>query len=75
MPAEHPEWERLACQKQGDRLRQAREHAHLSQEKLAEKAALGRSTVQRIESGEGIKYIHLIRIARALDVDVADLVR
>lgn len=75
MPDDQPEWERLACQQQGDRIREAREHANLTQEKLAERAELGRSTVQRIEAGIGIKYTHLVRVARALDVQVADLVK
>ena len=66
---------RIACQQQGDRVRWAREHANLTQEKLAEKAELGRSTIQRVESGDGIKYAHLYLIAMALDVQVADLVR
>jgi transcriptional regulator with XRE-family HTH domain len=75
VPDAQPEWIRLACQQQGDRIREAREHANLSQEKLAERAELGRSTIQRIEAGAGIKYVHLIVIARALDVPLADLVR
>ncbi|MDX3679525.1 helix-turn-helix domain-containing protein [Streptomyces scabiei] len=75
MPDDLPELIR-ACQQQGDRIRQAREYANLSQETLAERADLGRSTIQRIESGfTGIKFTHLYLIARALDVQVADLVR
>lgn len=75
MPDDQPEWIRLACQQQGERIRQAREHANLTQEKLAERVDLGRSTIQRIEAGEGIKYVHLLRVAKALDVALADLVR
>jgi len=75
VPDDLPEWMRLACQQQGDRIREAREYANLTQEKLADHAGLGRSTLQRIEAGSGIKYVHLIRIARALGVPVADLVR
>ncbi|MEU0215942.1 helix-turn-helix transcriptional regulator [Streptomyces sp. NPDC006265] len=75
MPDAQPKWIRLACQQQGDRIREAREHANLSQEKLAEKAELGRSTIQRIEAGAGIKYVHLLVIARALDVPLAELVQ
>ncbi|MFJ8791382.1 helix-turn-helix domain-containing protein [Streptomyces sp. NPDC102462] len=75
MPDDQPEWIRAACQRQGVRIRQAREHANLSQEALAERAELGRSTIQRVEAGEGIKYVHLLRIARALAVPLADLVR
>ncbi|MEU0221385.1 helix-turn-helix transcriptional regulator [Streptomyces sp. NPDC006265] len=74
MPEALPEWIRLACQQQGDRIREAREHANLTQEKLAEKTELGRSTVQRIEAGSGIKYVHLLVIARALEVPLSELV-
>jgi transcriptional regulator with XRE-family HTH domain len=75
VPDDQPEWIRLACQQQGDRIREAREHANLTQEKLADRAGLGRSTLQRVEAGSGIKYVHLIRIARALDMQLAELVR
>lgn len=75
MPDDLPEWIRLACQQQGVRIRQAREYANLTQEQLAEKSGLSRSTVQRVETGEGIKYVHLLRIAKALGVAVADLER
>ncbi len=75
MPDAQPDSLRIACQQQGDRVRRAREHANLSQEKLAEKAELGRSTIQRVEAGVGIKYAHLYLIAQALEVQVADLVR
>jgi transcriptional regulator with XRE-family HTH domain len=75
VPDAQPSWIRLACQQQGVRIREAREHANLTQEKLAERTELGRSTIQRIESGAGIKYVHLLVIARALDVPVAELVQ
>ncbi|MEU3095493.1 helix-turn-helix transcriptional regulator [Streptomyces sp. NPDC006967] len=75
MPDDLPEWIRIACQKQGDRIRQAREHANLTQEQFAERTDLGRSTIQRIEAGHGIKYVHLLAIARALNMPLADLVR
>lgn len=73
VPDDQPEWIRLACQRQGVRIREAREHANLTQEKLAERAELSRSTMQRIEAGEGIKLTHLLLIAHALDVRPADL--
>jgi len=75
VPDDQPEWIRDACQQQGNRIRLAREHANLTQEKLAERAELGRSTIQRIETGDGIKYVHLLLIARALNVPLVDLVR
>jgi transcriptional regulator with XRE-family HTH domain len=75
VPDDQPEWIRRACQRQGERVRKAREHRNLTQEKLAELVDLGRSTIQRIEAGEGIKYAHLVVIAHALDMEVPDLVR
>jgi transcriptional regulator with XRE-family HTH domain len=74
VPDDQPEWIRLACQQQGDRIRQAREHANLTQEQLAEQIELHRSTVQRIEAGSGIKYVHLLLVAHALEVPLAELV-
>ncbi|MFC8512011.1 helix-turn-helix domain-containing protein [Streptomyces sp. NPDC057257] len=75
MPDDQPEWIRLACQEQGVRVRKAREYANLTQEELVERSGLSRSTIQRVESGIGIKWVHLVRIAKALGVPVADLVR
>lgn len=74
MPDDQPQWIRLACQQQGNRVRQAREHANLTQEALAERMEVGRSTVQRIEVGSGIKFVHLLLVARALDVPLGELV-
>ncbi|MFJ9374454.1 helix-turn-helix transcriptional regulator [Streptomyces sp. NPDC101455] len=73
MPDDQPEWIRLACQRQGVRIREAREHANLTQEKLAERAQMSRSTIQRVEAGEGIKLTHLLLIARALEMRLVDL--
>lgn len=38
-------------------------------------AGLNRWTVQRVEAGEEVKLSTLLRIARALDTPLADLVR
>jgi transcriptional regulator with XRE-family HTH domain len=75
VPDDQPEWIRLACQRQGERIRTAREHANLTQERLAEQVDLGRSTIQRIEAGEGIKYVHLLLVAKALDLELGDFVQ
>ncbi|MFD3929670.1 helix-turn-helix domain-containing protein [Streptomyces sp. NPDC058614] len=75
MPDDQRQWIRLACQEQGVRIREAREYANLTQEQLAERMEAGRSTVQRIEAGTGIKYSHLLLVSRALDIPLADLVR
>ena len=48
----------------------------IGQEQLAERVDLDRKTVNRIEQGTyGTSVDHLIRIAHALDVPLADLVR
>jgi transcriptional regulator with XRE-family HTH domain len=46
-----------------------REEANLSQEALAEKAAIGRATLIRIENGEhSPRYETIMKLARALQV-------
>lgn len=69
-----PEW--IVQQRQiiGDHVRRAREDAKLTQEQLWERAGVKRLTLQRIESGATDPRIGwLLRIARALDINVADL--
>ncbi|MEW1892289.1 helix-turn-helix transcriptional regulator [Streptomyces sp. NPDC085659] len=49
---------------------------NLSQEALAEDAGISRETVQRIERAtNNPRLSDLLRIARALDVHLADLIR
>ncbi|MFG3476496.1 MULTISPECIES: helix-turn-helix domain-containing protein [Streptomyces] len=50
-------------------------YADLTQERLAHRAGIDRSTVQRIEAGEEMKISHLLLIARELRIHVADLLR
>jgi len=60
----------------GKTLREERKRAGISQEKLAEKAGLTRNYIGQTERAE--KRIHLetlARIAKALGVQVRDLVR
>lgn len=58
----------------GDRVRAAREDANLTQEELAYRTGITRLTVQRIESGATDARIGwLLRIARSLDVPLANL--
>ncbi|WP_327308023.1 helix-turn-helix transcriptional regulator [Streptomyces sp. NBC_01298] len=58
----------------GDRIRVARIHEGLTQERLAEHAGVDRSTVQRLEGGTtDAKISHLLRIARVLRVSVKSL--
>lgn len=62
----------------GDQIRAARREARprLSQEKLAEMAGMDRQAINRIEQGHQAALIdNLIRIADALGVPLADLVR
>lgn len=59
----------------GERVRAAREHAGLTQEQLHLAARIDRVTLQRVEAGQDTKVSTLLRIAGALDVPLADLVR
>lgn len=60
----------------GNRIRDTRLWRNLTQETLAETARLDRKTIGRIELGETAARIDwLIRIADALQVPLADLVR
>lgn len=74
MPADQPEWILAARRAVGDRIRDTRIWRNLTQEKLAELTGIDRSTIQRIERGTSdAKVSHLLRIARALDIHVAEL--
>lgn len=60
----------------GDNIRAERLRQKLTQERLAELTDLDRKTVNRIEQGVTATLIdHLLLIADALDVPLADLVR
>jgi transcriptional regulator with XRE-family HTH domain len=50
----------------GRRVAAHRVAMRLNQNDLAERAGVGRSTVQRIESGESIQLLSLVKILRAL---------
>jgi transcriptional regulator with XRE-family HTH domain len=68
-PPKHP-----ALKKLGARIRYLREQKKLSQEALADVANVGRSYMSGIERGvRNCSTLHLLRIARALRVPVADL--
>jgi DNA-binding XRE family transcriptional regulator len=67
--AKHPALRRL-----GANIRQLRSERGLSQEATADLANIGRSYMSGIERGvRNCSTLHLIRIARALRVSVADL--
>ncbi len=50
----------------GSRLARARLERNTSQEQLAHEAGVGKTTVERVESGREVKLSSLIRILRAL---------
>lgn len=71
-----PDWVVARRRAIGDRIRSARLHANLTQEKLAELAGMDRQAINRIEQGHASPRLdNLIRIAEALGVPLADLVR
>ncbi|MCM2427400.1 helix-turn-helix domain-containing protein [Streptomyces sp. RKAG337] len=71
-----PGWVLPRRQAIGQRIRSTREHAHLTQEALAGATGLDRSTIIRIEAGSSSTFLdHLLLIAGALGVPLADLVR
>ncbi|HEV2208585.1 MAG TPA: helix-turn-helix transcriptional regulator [Verrucomicrobiae bacterium] len=59
----------------GEAIRERRKKADWSQEKLAERADLSMVFISRVERGkESPSFDSLVRIARALGVQVRDLV-
>ncbi len=68
-PARHPALKRL-----GGRIRYLRQQRGLSQEALADVAHIGRSYMSGVERGvRNCSALHLLRLAKALHVRVADL--
>ncbi|MFK0124864.1 helix-turn-helix domain-containing protein [Streptomyces nigra] len=60
----------------GDRIRAERDRQHITQERLYLGAGISRDVLQRIEGGRHNPTLYtLLRIARVLDVPLADLVR
>jgi transcriptional regulator with XRE-family HTH domain len=60
----------------GDRVREFRHGLGLSQEQLALKASVNRTYIATVEAGRRNPSLDLIaRLASALEVDAADLVR
>lgn len=70
-----PAWVVTRRQAIGDQIRAAREKAGITQEALAERIDRDRKTVNRIEQGHPMSIDHLLLIAHALDIPLADLVR
>lgn len=60
----------------GKRIRTYREEKGFSQEELAEKLHISRSTYQRIENGETNSWInHIEKICTSLDVEMDDILK
>ncbi|MFL1903060.1 helix-turn-helix domain-containing protein [Streptomyces tauricus] len=71
-----PEWVPARRRAIGDRIRAERVHQKLTQERLGELTRLDRKTINRVEQGTHATSIdHLLLIADALNVPLADLVR
>jgi DNA-binding Xre family transcriptional regulator len=50
-----------------------RKRGAMTQKELAEKAGVSRTVVQRVEAGKSVEFENLLKIARALEVEPADL--
>ncbi|MFF4246205.1 helix-turn-helix domain-containing protein [Streptomyces sp. NPDC001822] len=60
----------------GERIRAVRLHASLTQEQVSLRSGIGLASYNRIEQGHASPMLDsLIRIADAIGVDLADLVR
>lgn len=71
-----PDWVPALRRTIGNRIRTERKRQKLTQERLAERVDLDRKTISRIENGAHSTLLdHLLLIADALDISLADLVR
>lgn len=52
----------------GTRLKSERIRQRLKQEDLAERSGVGKSTVERLEKGESVQFLNLIKIMRVLNL-------
>lgn len=59
----------------GTAIKQRRQELDISQEDLAARAGLNRTYIGDIERGaRNVAFLNLVRLARALDMDLGDLV-
>ncbi|MFD9777105.1 helix-turn-helix domain-containing protein [[Kitasatospora] papulosa] len=71
---DHPSWLDEERRRLGDGIRAQRMRQNLTQEALAYRAGISRDTVQRVErASNNPRLTDLLRIARALDTQLADL--
>jgi DNA-binding XRE family transcriptional regulator len=76
MPSEQPAWVLTRRELIGARIRDARVTADLSQVELANRVGADHKTIHRIEYGQSDPRLTLLlRIAQAVDVPLAELVR
>lgn len=74
MDAKYSEGERIFLEKIGNKIRELRSKANLSQEKLSYACDLDRTYIGSVERGErNISVINLQKIAVALNVEVSVL--
>lgn len=59
----------------GDRVRAERERQRLTQEQVILAGRIDRVTLWRVETGQEVVLSTLLKVARVLDVPLADLVR
>jgi transcriptional regulator with XRE-family HTH domain len=61
----------------GERVRQIRHAQGISQERFAEKAGVGRITIQRLEAGaqRNVSLVNTARIARAFGLTIDELLK
>lgn len=59
----------------GINIRAERRRQNLTQDQVWLAARINRWTLQRVEAGEEMQLSTLLRVARALDVPLSDLVR
>lgn len=55
-------------QELGERLARCRLDSALTQASLAEQAGVSKSTIERLEDGESVQLINLVRVLRALNL-------
>jgi transcriptional regulator with XRE-family HTH domain len=70
-----PDWVQPRRRQIGERIRTARLHANLTQEKLGERIGRDHKTVHRYETAQSVPtLVDMLLLADALDVPLADLV-
>lgn len=58
--------DRSILQEIGRRIAQVRVNLNITQDNIAETAGIGKRTVERIENGDSVQFVSIIRVLRAL---------